>query len=101
MAYKYLDNAIKAIESQIENAYIQGCSDGKSKAQREYSKHGKTAKIEVLSEDAFDSMPDYYKSWPVKAWCECGKPLNRLDYTFCPYCGGLIVREGKNNDQRS
>ena len=49
MAYKYLDNAIKAIESQIENAYIQGCSDGKSKAQREYSKHGKTAKIEVLS----------------------------------------------------
>jgi len=24
------------------------------------------------------------------------KPLNRLDYTFCPYCGGLIVREKEN-----
>ena len=62
MAYKYLGNAIKAIESQIENAYIQGYSDGEAKTQRKYSKHGKTAKIEVLSESDFDSMSDYYKS---------------------------------------
>lgn len=97
MAYKYMGNVIKAIKSQIENTYIQGYSDGKAKAQREYSKHGKNVKIEILSENEFDSMSNYYKSWPVKAWCECGMPLNRLDYTFCPYCGGLIVRGDEKN----
>lgn len=44
MAYKYMGNAIKAIESQIENAYIQGYSNGEAKAQRKYSKHGKNCK---------------------------------------------------------
>lgn len=91
MAYKYMGNAIKAIESQIESAYIQGYSDGGSESAKKI-----TVKIEIPSEDEFGSMCDYYKSWPVKAWCECGKPLNRLDYTFCPYCGGLIVREKEN-----
>ena len=62
MAYKYMGNAIKAIESQIESAYIQGYSDGEAKAQRKYSKHGKTVKIEIPSEDEFGSMCDYYKS---------------------------------------
>nr|DAW52486.1 MAG TPA: hydrogenase/urease nickel incorporation protein [Bacteriophage sp.] len=53
--------------------------------------------MKVLSDNDFNSMPDYYKSWPVKAWCSCGKPLNRLDYTFCPYCGGLIARGDEEN----
>lgn len=92
MAYKYLETAVRSIESQLESAYRNGYSDGEAEAQRKYSKHGKTVKIEILSDKEFDSMCDYYKSWPVRAWCECGKPLNRLDYTFCPYCGGLIVR---------
>ena len=92
MAYKYLDNAVKSIEYQLNSAYSNGYSDGKEDARIEYSKHGKIVKMEVLSEDDYSSMPDYYKSWPVKAWCSCGKPLNRLDYTFCPYCGGLIAR---------
>ena len=92
MAYKYLDNAVKSIEYQLNSAYSHGYSDGKEDARIEYSKHGKIVKMEVLSKDDYSSMPDYYKSWPVKAWCSCRKPLNRLDYTFCPYCGGLIAR---------
>lgn len=98
MAYKYLDNAVKSIEYQLNSAYSHGYSDGKEDARIEYSKHGKIVKVEVLGKDKLDAMPDYYKSWPVKAWCSCGKPLNRLDYTFCPYCGGLIVRKGEEDD---
>lgn len=96
MAYKYLDNAAKSIEYYLNSVYSHGYSDGEEDAKIEYLKHGKAAKIEILSDDEFNSMPDYYKSWPVRAWCECGKLLNRLDYTFCPYCGGLIVREKEN-----
>ena len=51
---------------------------GEVKAQRKYSKHGKTVKIEVLSEDEFVSMSDYY--------------------IFCPYCGGLIARKERDED---
>nr|DAO63469.1 MAG TPA: zinc-ribbon protein [Caudoviricetes sp.] len=97
MAYKYLDNAVKSIEYQLNSAYSHGYSDGKEDARIEYSKHGKIVKMEILNKDKFDAMPDYYKSWPVKAWCSCGKPLNRLDYTFCPYCGGLIARGDEEN----
>lgn len=99
MAYKYLDNAVKSIEDYLNSAYSHGYSDGNEHAKIEYLKHGKAAKIEILSDDEFNSMSDYYKSWPVRAWCECGKPLNRLDYTFCPYCGGLIVRGDEENDR--
>ena len=87
MTYKYLDNVVKSIEYYLNSAYSNGYSDGKEDARIEYSKHGKIVKIEVLSEDDYSSMPDYYKSCHVKACCNCGKPLNRMDYTFCPYCG--------------
>lgn len=69
MAYKYLETAVRSIESQLESAYRDGYSDGEEDTRIEYSKHGKIVKMEVLSEDDYSSMPDYYKSWPVKAWC--------------------------------
>lgn len=62
MAYKYLDNAIKSIEYQLNSAYSCGYSDGEEDARIEYSKHGKIVKMEVLSKDKLDAMPDYYKS---------------------------------------
>lgn len=70
---KYLDNAVKSIEYQLNSAYSHGYSDGKEDARIEYLKHVKIVKMKVLSEDDYSSMPDYYKSWPVKAWCSCGK----------------------------
>lgn len=70
---KYLDNAVKSIEYQLNSAYSHGYSDGKEDARIEYLKRVKIVKMKVLSEDDYSSMPDYYKSWPVKAWCSCGK----------------------------
>ena len=99
MAYKYLDNAVKSIEYQLNSAYSHGYSDGREDARIEYSKHGKIVKMEVLGKAAFAVLHQYCSSISPHDCIRC------TFYEHCPECfigcpgdQGEVIRKLQSNE---
>lgn len=82
MAYKYLDNAVKSIEYQLNSAYSHGYSDGKEDARIEYLKEAWACDLGAKSSDKQipckpeEYVPDFpYNIFSTQKCAKCGTPV--------------------------